>query len=614
MLRKHARLIFLLLLCSLLTGLVLYVYARPVYSSRSLLLLDTPDASRAQSAMRELVAPHVAERTARRLGVRGSAREIASRFVFKQAVRADANGALEIEVWAASADLAVRWPKALVEELAGDASSLRYRRLQEVIATYGQELREVAAKLGEPLDPSFEIKSQADVARVLGVLQKSAPAELVRIGQRLNKIGRVRIELIDPALSTLEKLALLAPLQEPGAEGSQELGKEQERLAAELSAAERAEPQDEARIRMLGEQLGQIRAKLDAEYAELRGRIDREYQTLLARKTELEVKMPAPLGSSDAGGELHQRAAVSTMSRTPWAEMAAELQRKIEAIENDPAAAVPRIRFGGLTALSETPLAPRRAQIGATALAFGLALAVFVPLLIEVFGHLLSGPRYAGSRLGLRALGTVPPLDASSTEALKSFDVILADLRSSSAARVIMVTSAVAREGKTITAMQLAIASAATGTSTLLLDGDLRSGRVHRLFGYRRSPGLSDVLLGEAAREKACRPAPHEHLSICAAGRPVEDPAALLGSQRFTELMTAFREEFACVIVDAPAVLGLSETSILQRQVDGVLLVVESRTPRGKLDAAHETLRVNGARVFGFVVNSGAPATALQPA
>jgi len=162
--------------------------------------------------------------------------------------------------------------------------------------------------------------------------------------------------------------------------------------------------------------------------------------------------------------------------------------------------------------------------------------------------------------------------------------------------------------------MQLATASAAAGRKTLLLDADLRGGRVHRLFGYRRSPGLSDVLLGEAPRAKACRPAPQEHLSICAAGRSVEDPAALLGSQQFTELMTGFRQEFACVILDAPAVLGLSETSILQRQVDGVVLVVGHGAPRGKLDAAHETLRVNGARVLGFVVNSGAPAAALQPA
>lgn len=596
----------LLLITSLLTGLAFYVYARPVYYARSLLLLDQSGAAGPQSAIRELSTPVLAERTARRLGLRGSAREIGSRFVFKQSLRPDGDSALEMKVWAVSAELASRWSKELVEELAGDADRLRYRSLEEMIAAYGKELREVAAKLGEPLDPNFVIKSQADVVRVLSLLQKSAPAELVRMGQRLNEIGRVRISLIDPSLGPVEKLLLIRSLEQESVPNLQELGREQERLAEELGAAERAEPRDEERVRGLAERLAEAREKINAQYAEGRARIDAEYQALLEQKAELERKMPEADTAGDGAGERRQRAAISTMSRTPWSEMAAEMQRKIEALDHTGRTGVPRVRFDRHLEQPQTPLAPSTAAIGGTALAAGLVLALLVPLLLEAIRGRFSGTRRAEARLGLRALGTVPPFAAGSVAIRQSFDAILGNLLASGSPRVLMVTSALPREGKTVAAMQLAIASAATGTKTLLLDGDLRTGRVHHLFGFRPIPGLSDVLLGHVSREIACRPAPQENLSILAAGRMPEDPAALVGSQEFTELMSAFREEFACVILDAPSVLGLSETAILQRQVDGVLFVVpEGGAPRGKLERAHEALHVNGARFLGFVVNAG---------
>ena len=106
---------------------------------------------------------------------------------------------------------------------------------------------------------------------------------------------------------------------------------------------------------------------------------------------------------------------------------------------------------------------------------------------------------------------------------------------------VTMVTSAMPKEGKTVVSSNLAVSFAHTGARTLLIDTDLRRGRLHRLFGYRKDPGLSNVLLNEVTLEEACRPTGEENLSILSAGRHLESGTELLGSPRFAELMQTLR-------------------------------------------------------------------------
>jgi polysaccharide biosynthesis transport protein len=111
-------------------------------------------------------------------------------------------------------------------------------------------------------------------------------------------------------------------------------------------------------------------------------------------------------------------------------------------------------------------------------------------------------------------------------------------------------------------------------------------------------------MLGENTLDEALRPGNHPNLTILSAGRHLPSGTELLGSPLFTELMTELRGRFERIIVDTPPVLGLSETSILQNHVDGVLFVIwTGHTPKSGCQAAIETLRSNGANFYGFVLN-----------
>ena len=169
---------------------------------------------------------------------------------------------------------------------------------------------------------------------------------------------------------------------------------------------------------------------------------------------------------------------------------------------------------------------------------------------------------------------------------------------------VTMVTSAMPKEGKTVVSSNLAISFSQTGSRTLLIDTDLRRGRLHRLFGLRKSPGLSDYLLGKASLEDVIRPSGKENLSILSAGQHVEAGTELIGSVIFNDLMARLRNEYDRIIMDTPPVLGLSETSVLQAHVDGVLFVIWSgRTPIRNMKTAIDILVANGANFYGFILN-----------
>ena len=222
----------------------------------------------------------------------------------------------------------------------------------------------------------------------------------------------------------------------------------------------------------------------------------------------------------------------------------------------------------------------------------------------------------------LRGLGTVPALkgqaehysallerDDSKRSALaEDFEVIRTNLLSTGALtkipQVTMVTSALPNEGKTVVSSNLAAAFAQVGDRTLLIDTDLRRGRMHRLFGFRRAPGLTNVLFDEVPIEEAIRPTPHRNRLVLTAGRPTDTGPEILGSAEFVRLMAQLREKYDRIVVDTAPVLGLAETLILQRHVDGVLLVISNgNSSHRATKAAIEMLQNNGANLYGFVLN-----------
>ncbi len=171
--------------------------------------------------------------------------------------------------------------------------------------------------------------------------------------------------------------------------------------------------------------------------------------------------------------------------------------------------------------------------------------------------------------------------------------------------QMLMVSSASPREGKTFTATSLAITLAQSGKRVLLVDGDLRRPRVHKIFGVRPPVGLSSVLIGEATLEEAVLDTPVPNLQVLVCGPVPPNPVELIHSQRMTDLLAHLRKSFDRVIFDSPPITAVTDALALGPQLDGVVLVVRSRyTRRDQGAAVVRQLRDLGSHVVGVVLNA----------
>ena len=180
--------------------------------------------------------------------------------------------------------------------------------------------------------------------------------------------------------------------------------------------------------------------------------------------------------------------------------------------------------------------------------------------------------------------------------------------RRRTAARVVGVTSSVHGEGKTCTAINLAIVLGQSGYRTLLVDADLRASHMAPLLSLAAAPGLSDVLVGSVdLRNPLQYVSGADRLFALVAGRPVSRPASLLRGDRVKAAMRAYAQAFDVIIVNLPPVVPATDELLFSRMTDGVLMVVQRGKSRNedvresleKLDLAH-------APVLGFVLTCAA--------
>ena len=280
----------------------------------------------------------------------------------------------------------------------------------------------------------------------------------------------------------------------------------------------------------LNKDLADVNRQLDVELKVAANRLALEYQDDLNKVDDLKLQIPAYDAIQKKMDKITEEGKMADAGRLPWRRYYSQMMKELEAVDfaNDKERV--DLDYRGLLELHEEPISPSKGKIFLGSLFLGLMLAIGIPFLIEYLDHTLSNLEQVESTFQLRGLGIVPKLaeygmtapllenqKADEGNLVENFRVIRTNLLSmgalTKAPHVIMVTSAMPKEGKTVVASNLAISFSQTGTRTLLIDTDLRRGRLHRLFGYRKSPGLADVLLGECTLDEAIRPTTHENLT-----------------------------------------------------------------------------------------------------
>lgn len=172
--------------------------------------------------------------------------------------------------------------------------------------------------------------------------------------------------------------------------------------------------------------------------------------------------------------------------------------------------------------------------------------------------------------------------------------------------KAILVTSAVAAEGKTSIACNLAISLAEAGKRVIFVDADLRQPRSARYLGLPNGAGLTDVLVGAVPFSAATQVWGKQLLTVLTSGSTPPNPSELLGSQQMRELLAELRQSYDVIIVDGPPLLPVADAVATASLCDGALMVVRrASTRQEQLRDALELLRNAEVLVLGTVLNFG---------
>jgi capsular exopolysaccharide synthesis family protein len=168
----------------------------------------------------------------------------------------------------------------------------------------------------------------------------------------------------------------------------------------------------------------------------------------------------------------------------------------------------------------------------------------------------------------------------------------------------ILITSACPEEGKTTIAVNLAIAMAQSGLRVLLLDTDMRRSRLHKIFPTKGSPGLTRLILGKTTIPEALLSSDIPNLFVIPSGLIPPNPAELLQTERFKEVLKELSFQFDRIILDSPPALIVTDSVILGTLIDGCIFVVKSaKTTKGALKQMKRSFLDVGVNIIGCLLN-----------
>ena len=192
------------------------------------------------------------------------------------------------------------------------------------------------------------------------------------------------------------------------------------------------------------------------------------------------------------------------------------------------------------------------------------------------------------------------------TEQYRMLRTNILSMNSGPPIRSLVITSAIKREGKTITVLNLASVMAPDPEKKIVaIDCDLRQPSVHKLLGAPLQPGLSEFLRGEAETEAVIQKTKIPSLSIVPAGKPPANPSELIGSERMLSFIEELKQRFHYLIFDTPPIMAVTDAGVLGALADGVLLVVKTEsTKRHIVSRAQTLLRRANTRLVGCVLTN----------
>lgn len=249
--------------------------------------------------------------------------------------------------------------------------------------------------------------------------------------------------------------------------------------------------------------------------------------------------------------------------------------------------------------------------------ALGAVLGILLAVLRDRLDNTIKDPETLEKVAGVGVVGSIPfdktlrmekaiPFDRDKTPIAEAFRKLRTNLQFLSVddpARMILVTSSVPEEGKSTTAINIALALAEAEHEVLLVDGDMRRPSVANFLELVGSVGFSSVLSGVATLPEVLQRTAFPHLTVLTAGAPPPNPSELLGSMAARNLFGELRARFEYVIVDTAPLLAVTDTAVLAAIADGTLVLTRfGETKREQVANSVRTLKSVGAAPLGAVL------------
>jgi capsular exopolysaccharide synthesis family protein len=273
-----------------------------------------------------------------------------------------------------------------------------------------------------------------------------------------------------------------------------------------------------------------------------------------------------------------------------------------------------------------SPVSPIMALNLPLGVALGLVFGLLLAFAIDSLDNTIKNPEAAEELVGAPLLGVIPMLSQArqhstadaptrdlvvfkdptclAAEACRSIRTNMLFISAQQDFSVFSVTSPGPKDGKTTVAIALAVTMAQAGGRILLVDADMRRPRVHKSFGLKSDTGISSVMAGDIQLKDAICKSEVPNLDVLPCGPMPPNPAELLHTERFRQILVQCRGNYDRVILDSPPIGPVTDPAIIGGATDGVVLVLRAgHSTRVATQFARRQLADAGARILGLVIN-----------
>jgi polysaccharide biosynthesis transport protein len=524
----------------------------------------------------------------------------------------------------------------------------RYDATMQASDFLSSELEELRIKMekSDAAEVAFEQQNQ------IWMVDANQNTTQQKLQQLSNALTQVQTELAEKEatydLAHSDDAASLAAVQ--GNAAVQELTKAKLQLDAQYAEALTQFGPNWPKVQELKAQDDAIGAQVKAAKTEAVRQIDNDYHQIEAHEALLERDLNRQEVLADNMAQKLVQYNMLKHDADSNKELYDGLLQKLKEAGISAGLRSSNIRIVDPALVPSTPARPQKARNILLALLVGLVGGVGLAFLREYLDNTVKSPDDVQNLTGLPCLAVVPSFASRNgsrslariarqagihgnadarvelaslqqpksvvSEAFRALRTSLLLSQPDHAPQVILVTSALPREGKTTSAANLAITLAQLGDRTMLMDSDLRKPGVRRALnlpnGHEHDTGLSSYLAGVASLHDIIVPHPTvSNLDAIPTGPIPPNPADLLSSRRMAQAVDDLRQHYKFVVIDSPPIMAATDAVILSALTDGVVLVVWSHeTPKQAFSRTRDLLTAVKGRLLGVVLNavdSGAP-------